>query len=92
MSENNTTTMEPVTKTRKPRTKKEQAPHIVEVKKAVSAALRSEWTLQRAIEQHAKLVKESRRNVELLIEAAREAWQTVQARSVDCANAHVGQF
>lgn len=88
MSETNTT-MEPVTKTRKPRTKKEQAPHIVEVKKAVSAALKSEWLLQRAIAQHAKVVQEGVRNIGLLINASREAWSVVQVKAADCAVAHI---
>jgi hypothetical protein len=90
MSETNTT-MEPVTETkiRKTRAKKAPAPHIAEVKKAVSTALRTEWLLQRAIAQHAKLVTEGVRNITTLINAARESWTAVQLKAADCAVAHI---
>ena len=90
MSETNTT-MEPVTETkiRKTRAKKTPAPHIAEVKRAVSTALRAEWLLQRAIAQHAKLVTEGVRNITTLINAARESWTAVQLKAADCAVAHI---
>ena len=86
-----TITMEPVTETvtLKTRKRKPSAPHIAEVKKAVSVALRTEWLLQKAIERQAKLVAEGERNISSLIAAARESWTAVQVKAAECAVVHL---
>jgi hypothetical protein len=87
MSEINTTTMEPTT--RKTRTRKPSAPHIVALKAAVSKALKQEWLLQREKERLEKVIAVQTSKIGALKYECREAWLTVHDRSADCANAHL---
>jgi hypothetical protein len=86
MSETNTTTMEPTT--RKTRTRKPSAPHIVALKAAVSNALKNEWLLQKAITKHGNACDRALAQVAFLNAKAREAWLGVHERSADCADVH----
>jgi hypothetical protein len=81
------TTMEPTT--RKTRTRKPSAPHIVALKAAVSKALKQEWLLQKAKDRLEKTIAVETAKAGVLIHEAREAWLTVHDRSADCANAHL---
>jgi hypothetical protein len=87
MLETNTTTMEPTT--RKTRTRKPSAPHIVALKAAVSNALKQEWLLQKAITKHSNACDLALAQVAFLNAKTREAWLGVHERSADCANAHL---
>ena len=89
MLETNTTTMEPTTTTRKTRTRKPSAPHIVALKAAVSKALKQEWLLQKAITKHSNACDLALAKVAFLNAKAREAWLGVHERSADCANTHL---
>ena len=79
--------MEPTT--RKTRTRKPSAPHIVALKAAVSKALKQEWLLQKAITKHSNACDLALAQVAFLNAKAREAWLGVHERSADCANAHL---
>jgi hypothetical protein len=76
------------TTTRKTRVRKPNAPHITALKAAVSKALKQEWLLQQAITKQAKAAERAEAKVAKLTLDAWESWRAVQARSVDCANAH----
>jgi hypothetical protein len=103
MLENNTTTMEPTTTTRKTRVRKPSAPHIVALKAAVSNALKQEWLLQKAVSnalkqelllqkaitKHSNAIDLALAQVAFLNAKAREAWLGVHERSADCASAHL---
>jgi hypothetical protein len=85
MSETTTTT-EPTT--RKTRVRKPNAPHITALKQAVSKALKNEWLLQQALIKHSNACDRALAKVAKLTLDAWESWRAVQARSVECANAH----
>jgi hypothetical protein len=76
------------TTTRKTRIRKPNAPHITALKQAVSKALKNEWLLQQVIAKQAKAAERAETKVAKLTLDAWESWRAVQARSVDCANAH----
>ena len=80
--------MEPTTTTRKTRVRKPYLLRISAFKAAVSKALKQEWMLQNAINRQAKVAEIAQARVAKLTEESREAWHLVQARCVDCANAH----
>jgi hypothetical protein len=79
---------ETTTTTRKTRIRKPNAPHITALKQAVSKALKNEWLLQQVIAKQAKAAERAEAKVAKLTLDAWESWRAVQARSVDCANAH----
>jgi hypothetical protein len=91
MTETNTTTMEPTTTTRKTRVRKPYLLRIAAFKAAVTKALKNEWLLQNAIAKQAKIAELARARVAKLTEESRDAWNLVQARCVDCVNAHASQ-
>jgi hypothetical protein len=79
---------ETTTTTRKTRVRKPNAPHITALKQAVSKALKNEWLLQQALIKHSNACDRALAKVAKLTLDAWESWRAVQARSVDCANAH----
>jgi hypothetical protein len=87
MLETNTTTMEPTT--RKTRTRKPSAPHIVALKAAVTNALKQEWLLQKVKQRLEKTIAADTAKCRGLTYEVREAWLTVQNRSADCLNANL---
>jgi hypothetical protein len=87
MTETNTTTMEPTT--RKTRTRKPSAPHIVALKAAVTNALKQEWLLQKEKERLEKAIAVQTSKIGWLNAKAREAWLGVHERSADCVNVHL---
>jgi hypothetical protein len=89
MSETNTTTMEPTTTTRKTRTRKPSAPHIVALKAAVTNALKQEWLLQKETARLEKAIAVQTSKIGWLNAKAREAWLGVHERSADCADVHL---
>jgi hypothetical protein len=78
------------TKTRKPRTVKQAAPHVAAVKKAMSAALRAEHAYQLAAGRVEAQIAEIRSSLEAKRAAAAAAWEQVHARAADCVSTHRG--
>ena len=83
-------TIVPTTKTRKPRTVKQAAPHVAAVKKAMSAALRAEHAYQLAAGRVEAQIAEIRSSLESKRAAAAAAWDEVHARAADCSSIHRG--
>jgi hypothetical protein len=80
--------METIIKTRKPRTVKAAATHVVEMKKAMSAALKAEHAFSTALSKIERQVTELRQGLEAKREAAKAAWLNVEAQAVKCSVAH----
>jgi hypothetical protein len=81
--------METIIKTRKPRTVKAAAPHVVAIKKAMSAALKAEHAYATAARKIEQQVTELRQGLEAKREAAKAAWLNVEAQAVKCSVALV---
>lgn len=76
MSETNIT-MEPEIKTRKPRTKKEAAPHVAEVKKAISAALKAEQQWRTIRDKRAAQLERAEAKLKSLAQDTVIAWTSL---------------
>lgn len=80
--------METIIKTRKPRTVKTAAPHVAEMKRAMSAALKAEHAFALASSKIEKQVAELRQGLETKRAAAKAAWLNVEAQAAKCSVAH----
>ena len=76
--------METIIKTRKPRTVKASAPHVAEMKRAMSAALKAEHAFSTAAGKIEKQIAEFRASLEAKREAVIAAWGTVKDAAVKC--------
>ena len=80
--------METIIKTRKPRTVKASAPHVAEMKRAMSAALKAEHAFSTAAGKIEKQIAEFRASLEAKREAVIAAWGTVKDAAIKCGEAY----
>jgi hypothetical protein len=74
----------PTIKTRKPRTVKASAPHVAEMKKAMSAALKAEHSFTLAAGKIEKQIEQFRQALEDKRTAVKTAWLNVEQAAVKC--------
>lgn len=73
-----TATLEqPVTKTRKPRVKRDSLPHIAAAKTALTKALKAEFLLRQFRERHVKAVERAEAKIKDLASQTSQAWHNL---------------
>ena len=76
--------METIIKTRKPRTVKVSAPHVAEMKRAMSAALKAEHAFSTAAGKIEKQIIELKQGLKTKREAVKNAWIAVEQQANKC--------
>ena len=77
-------------KTRKPRTVKEAAPHVANLKKAVSKALKAEHAYSLASGKAAKQIERIKSSLKTKRGAVKAAWYEVQHQAGACVGVYDG--